>query len=86
MEKFVMLLFALIVGAGFLLAPMISHAAPDNGNPNAGGNGNHYCWDKDKGKHYGRDNQSRDDGPVSIPEPATLLFLASGIAGVGLAG
>jgi hypothetical protein len=80
MKKSLMLLLILFFIAGLLLTPVISSAVPGNGNGNGyvNGNGNHYGWGN------GNSTLTAAIDPVSVPEPANLLLLVSGI--VGLAG
>jgi hypothetical protein len=75
MRRRSMFLLAFLVAVGVLLVPVVSIAVPGNGvgDGNAGGNGNHYGWNK------GSDNNS----PVSVPEPTTLSLVIAGIAGAG---
>jgi hypothetical protein len=74
MNKAVMLSLAFLVVAGLMLTPVISSAVPGNGNGNAGGNGNHYGWDKGNGSING--------GTYDTPEPSTLLQLVPALIGL----
>jgi hypothetical protein len=74
MKNLLGLVLALFVVTGLLFVPVICSAVPGNDNGNAGGNGNHYGWDKD--------NHRDQEGPSSVPEPSTLTLLGLAIAGM----
>jgi hypothetical protein len=76
MRNLLGIVFVFFIVAGLLLIPIISSAVPSNDNGNAGGNGNHYGWDKN--------NDKDQNGPSSVPEPSTLTLL--GLAIVAMSG